>query len=302
MKYVTDIYPWLVSLRLKTLPLAVSSIFVGNALAYWQHTFSWSIFILTWLTASLLQILSNLANDYGDGIKGVDDETRIGPKRGLHSGNITLNQLFWALIINTFLCVVIGLWLLILAYESSEQLISFICLGVLSIVAAITYTVGKKAYGYIGLGDLSVLLFFGLVSVLGSFYLQAKFISLWLLLPAIACGLLSVAVLNINNLRDYASDKANNKRTFIVFIGPKLGRFYHISLLILSFCLFSFFSLCYLKSYCSWLFLLSTPSLYKQILEMYRTQEQIQITYLLEPMIKLALITNLLYVIGIILS
>lgn len=302
MKYGVYLYAWLISFRLKTLPLAISAVFVGNALAYWHQTFYWPIFWLTLITACLLQILSNLANDYGDGLKGADNMGRLGPKRGLHSGKITLNQLLFALVVNIMLCIGFGLWLLILACDNIAQLVGFIIIGALSIIAAVTYTIGKKPYGYIGLGDLSVLLFFGLVSVLGSFYLQTKQISSGLFIPGLSCGLLSVAVLNINNLRDYESDKMSNKRTLIVMMGIKWGKCYHVGLLMIAFCLFSLFSFYFLTSYYAWLFLLTAPLFYRQISAVGRSHTQQQMGLLLMPMIKFALMTNILYGIGIILS
>lgn len=302
MKPDSALLAWLSSFRLKTLPLAISAIFIGNALAYWQQTFRWSIFLLTLLTACLLQILSNLANDYGDGLKGNDSVNRIGPKRGIHRGNITLRQLLIALVINTILCVVTGLCLLIFACDTREQLIVFIGIGILSIIAAITYTVGKNPYGYIGLGDISVLIFFGCVSVLGSFYLQHKSLSLSLMLPACGSGLLSVAVLNINNLRDFQSDKANHKKTLVVMMGIRLSQYYHVALLTLSYLLLSLFSLCYLSNISGWLFLITLPLYIYHIKAVCIARAHHDFIGLFVPMIRLALLVNILYSMGIILS
>lgn len=293
---------WLSSFRLQTLPLALSSVVLGNALAYKQQYFSWSIFLLTIITAALLQILSNLANDYGDGLKKSDDSGRIGPKRGLHKGEITFKQLYVALIINTILCVGFGLGLIILACDNIMQLVGFIVIGLFAIIAAITYTIGKKPYGYSGFGDISVLIFFGLVSILGSFYLQTKFINSWLLLPALSCGLLSVAVLNINNLRDYDNDKKNHKKTFAVILGYQLTKYYHIIILTLTFILLSIFSLTYLKSIYSWLFLLALPLLFRHIYAVYYAVNAFDFSKQFYSMIKLAFLVTSFYIIGIILS
>lgn len=302
MKPDSALLAWLSSFRLKTLPLAISAILIGSALAYWQHTFSWSIFLFTLLTACLLQILSNLANDYGDGLKGNDSINRIGPKRGIHRGDITLRQLLIALMINTMLCAISGLCLLFVACDTGQQLIVFIGIGILSIIAAITYTVGKNPYGYIGLGDISVLIFFGCVSVLGSFYLQHKSLSLSFMLPACGSGLLSVAVLNINNLRDYQSDKVNHKKTLVVIIGIKWAKYYHIALLTFSYLLLSLFSWCYLNNISGWLFLVTLPLCIYHLKAVFIARNHHDFIVQFVPMIRLALIVNILYSLGIILS
>lgn len=295
-------YPWIISLRLKTLPLSLSAILVGNALAYWQQKFNLLIMLLSLITASLLQILSNLANDYGDAIKGSDDVNPIAHTRGIQLGLINLKQLKKALWINTILCILSGLGLLILACHNIYELFSFLLLGLLSIIAAITYTVGKKPYGYIGLGDLSVLIFFGLVGVIGSYYLQTKTLSLLILLPAIGCGLLSVAVLNINNLRDIDSDRNNHKHTLVVLMGETIGRFYHLILLISALCLLTLFSYFYLQTIWSGLFILTLPLFFKHIYAVFHYNAAKDAAPLLLQMVKLALLTNLFYCLGIILS
>ncbi|OCG31018.1 1,4-dihydroxy-2-naphthoate octaprenyltransferase [Gilliamella sp. Choc4-2] len=298
MKY----YPWMISLRLKTLPLSLCSIVVGNALAYWQYQFNFWIMLLAIITASLLQILSNLANDYGDAIKGTDKLNLTAHARGIQLGLITLKQLKIALQINIILCVFAGISLLTLACNTLYELYGFIVLGLLSIIAAITYTVGKKPYGYIGLGDLSVLIFFGLIGVIGSYYLQTKTLSFFIIFPALGCGLLSVAVLNINNLRDLESDKKNHKRTLIVLIGKKLGQIYHLILLIAALFCFSLFAYHTLQSIWAWLFMLISPLFIKHIFAVFRFKTAKDATPLLLQMVKLALLTNLLYCSGIMLS
>lgn len=295
-------YPWIISLRPKTLVLSLSAILMGNSLAYWQRSFDPLIMLLSIITASLLQILSNLANDYGDAIKGSDQQNLTGHKRGLQLGLITLNQLKIALWITVLLCITSGLTLLVLACNNYRQLLIFVLLGLCSIIAAITYTMGKKPYGYIGLGDFSVLIFFGLVGVIGSDYLQTKALSTQLILPAIASGLLAVGVLNINNLRDYESDKQHHKRTLIVLIGKTYGCCYHLLLLIVSLCLFSLFAYKNLHSFWSGLFLLTLPLYIKHINSVFKFKTVNDAAPLLIQMVKLALLTNLLYCLGIILS
>ena len=204
---------WLESLRPRTLPLAFASIVVGSALAWWQGVFDPLVAFLALLTAGLLQILSNLANDYGDAVKGSDKPDRIGPLRGMQKGAITQAQMKRALIITVVLICLSGFALVWVACRTFSDFLGFLLLGLLSIIAAITYTVGTRPYGYMGLGDISVLIFFGWLSVMGTWYLQAHTLIPAIFLPATACGLLATAVLNINNLRDIDSDRVNGKNT-----------------------------------------------------------------------------------------
>lgn len=222
---------WFSTARPKTLPLAVAIILTGSALAQWSGKFNAAITVLCLLTATLLQIVSNFANDYGDHQKGSDTAERIGPLRGIQQGDLTFSQLRKGLIAVIIASFLSGACLIALAYESINDLIAFTILGVLAILAAITYTVGKKPYGYLGLGDISVFLFFGLLAVCGTYYLQTHSLSADIFLPAAACGFLSTAVLNINNLRDIEQDKKAGKNTLIVRIGAENGRKYHCVLL-----------------------------------------------------------------------
>lgn len=178
---------WFSTARPKTLPLALASILIGSALAAWQGKFDWLTTLLAFITTILLQILSNFANDYGDHIKGSDTSERIGPLRAIQHGAITGEQLKKALIFVAILSFISGCGLIGYAYQSWQDLVVFALLGILAIVAAITYTVGKKPYGYLGLGDISVLIFFGFLAVLGTFYLQAHTLQFDLLLPAFGC-------------------------------------------------------------------------------------------------------------------
>jgi len=222
---------WFDTIRPKTLPLAVAIILTGSALAQWHGTLNWSVTLVCLLTATLLQIVSNFANDYGDYQKGSDTAERIGPLRGIQQGQMTATQLRNGLMAVCVASFISGASLIALAYETTQDLIAFAILGVLAILAAITYTVGKKPYGYLGLGDISVFLFFGLLAVCGTYYLQAHSLDWSIFLPAAACGFLSTAVLNINNLRDIEQDRKAGKNTLIVRIGAENGRIYHCILL-----------------------------------------------------------------------
>ncbi|HEY2454781.1 MAG TPA: 1,4-dihydroxy-2-naphthoate polyprenyltransferase [Scandinavium sp.] len=293
---------WLESLRPKTLPLAFSAIIVGTALAWWQGHFNPLVALLALVTAGLLQILSNLANDYGDAVKGSDKPDRIGPLRGMQKGAITQEQMKRALIITVALICLSGLALLFTAYESMADFIGFLVLGCVSIIAAITYTVGTRPYGYIGLGDISVLIFFGWLSVMGSWYLQAHTLEALTFLPATACGLLAAAVLNINNLRDITSDRENGKNTLAVRLGPVNARRYHLGLLMGAPLCLALFNLLALHSLWGWLFILAVPLLIKQARFVMSHHDPVDMRPMLERTVKAALLTNLLFVVGIVLS
>jgi 1,4-dihydroxy-2-naphthoate polyprenyltransferase len=223
---------WLHAFRLRTLPLALSSILMGAFLAGAVGTFQWSIFLLCVFTTVLLQILSNLANDYGDSIHGADHSERKGPLRAVQSGAISAQQMKSAVTLFVLLSLASGISLLLVSFGLNwGALLFFLGLGVLSIAAAIAYTVGKKPYGYAGLGDFSVLIFFGLVGVMGSFYLFNKSITWLQTLPALSCGFFSIAVLNINNIRDIESDQMAGKFSIPVRIGRRKAIIYHWILL-----------------------------------------------------------------------
>ncbi len=231
-----ELKPWIAAARLRTLPLAFSSIILGSCLAAASGNYSFSILILCLLTTLCYQVLSNYANDYGDGIKGTD-ANRIGEARAVASGQITASQMKNAVRIFAALSFVFGTWLSIIATRDLHIAITFgfIGLGLLAIYAAITYTVGKRAYGYYGLGDLSVLIFFGIVGVVGSYFLQAKELDWLVFLPAGSVGLLAMGVLNLNNMRDMETDKQHGKNTLASMMGLKGAKIYHGFLIIIAF-------------------------------------------------------------------
>ena len=214
--------------RLRTLPLSVSGIIVGYSLAGFSNQ---TIFILAILTTIGLQILSNFANDYGDGIKGTDSN-RQGEKRLVASGVISASLMKQAVIITAIITFTLAILLIYVSFKDEfAYALLFLFLGVSSIVAAIKYTVGKKAYGYSGLGDLFVFLFFGLLSTVGSYFLYTKVIYWDVFLPASSIGLLSAAVLNLNNMRDCIEDAKHNKITLVVKLGNKKSKIYHYTLI-----------------------------------------------------------------------
>ncbi len=227
---------WIRAARLNTLPLSVSGIIVGILYSYAnvveKSLFNWNLFLLAILTTLGLQILSNFANDYGDGIKGTDNSNRVGPERALQSGVISASEMKKAIVITAFLTLLVAVLLIYTAFDTSYVYFSlfFLALGIAAIMAAIKYTVGKSAYGYKGFGDIFVFVFFGLISTLGSSFLYSKQFYFPLLLPGAAIGLLSAGVLNLNNMRDEASDRESDKKTLVVIMGGRIAKWYHFGL------------------------------------------------------------------------
>ncbi len=295
---------WWETARPKTLPLALASIFTGSALGYWANPqgFNGLVMALCLLTTILLQVLSNFANDYGDHQKGSDTEERIGPLRGIQKGAISAKELKWGLILMVGASFLSGSFLIGIAYKNLSDLLAFAGLGILAIVAAITYTVGAKPYGYMGLGDISVLVFFGLLGVGGTYYLQTHSIDSHIILPAIGSGLLASAVLNINNLRDIEQDAKAGKNTLAVRLGAYKGRVYHCILL-------SVAALCYLAfaaataiSWTNYLFVLAMPLLAKHAIFVYRSQQPSELRPMLAQMSMISLLINILFSLGLLIG
>ncbi len=284
---------WLSAFRLRTLPLSLSCIGMGGFLAAAQNKFNGLIFFLCCSTTIFLQILSNLSNDYGDTVNGADHAERKGPQRAVQSGAISQAQMKIAIFIFIVLCLASGVSLLYTSFGYQlKSFLIFLGLGVLSIIAAIAYTVGRKPYGYIGLGDLSVLIFFGLVGVMGSQYLFTKEFSLLLALPALSCGFFSIAVLNINNIRDIESDRMAGKFSIPVRIGKEKASSYHWMLLIGGVLCSVVFVVLNFKSPMQFLFLLATPLLFingKKVSSLPSEQ--------LDPLLKQMALSTLLFVV-----
>lgn len=228
-----NIKPWIQAARLRTLPLAFSSIITGSAIAVMQDKFDIIIFILALATTLFLQILSNYANDYGDAKSGKDKD-RIGEKRMVSSGEIKQDSMKKAIVIVAILSFILGINLVVYSIENYYIILSFIALGFSAIWAAIKYTAGKNPYGYSGYGDIFVFIFFGLVGVLGSTFLYTKTFDFNSILPAISIGCLSTAVLTLNNLRDIENDAKTSKNTTIVKMGFKNGKKYFSILIIVA--------------------------------------------------------------------
>lgn len=232
---------WLHAVRLRTLPLALASIFAGSFLAAYNFVFRWEILVLASLTTIFLQILSNLSNDYGDTIHGADHPERQGPVRAVQSGLISLPEMKKAMYIFGGLALVSGLILLYLAVQDWIIFAVFLGFGLSSIWASISYTSGKNPYGYAGFGDISVFIFFGLLGVFGTYFLHSLAWDNSVIWIGIALGLFSAAVLNINNIRDIASDTTAGKKSIPVRVGKKNAVLYNWFLILGgNFCLFLF--------------------------------------------------------------
>ena len=275
---------WIEAARLRTLPLSVSGIIVGSVYALANPTeniltptevFNWRLFAFAILTTLGLQILSNFANDYGDGMKGTDNEDRIGPKRAIQSGVISPAAMKRAIIITSGLTLLSAMLLIYYAFEDTNLWYSlfYLVLGILAIASAIRYTIGNSAYGYRGYGDVFVFVFFGLVSTLGVNFLYSKQLDFVLVLPATAIGLLSVAVLNLNNMRDEVSDRKAGKNTLVVKMGAANAKKYHYFLIITAMVLVVVFAILGNFHFDQYLFLVTYIPLTKHLITVSKNQE-----------------------------
>lgn len=275
---------WIEAARLRTLPLSVSGIMVGSLYALSNPTnevltptqvFSWETFGFAMLTTLGLQILSNFANDYGDGVKGTDNEDRVGPMRAIQSGVITPKAMKKAITITAVLTFISAVSLIYVSFHDKYLWYSlfFLLLGILAIASAIRYTVGNSAYGYKGFGDVFVFVFFGLVSTLGVNFLHSKQFDWQLVLPAAAIGLLSVGVLNLNNMRDEESDKKAGKNTIVVKIGGAKAKIYHYFLIITAMALVLLFAYVQDFHFDQYLFVIVYIPLIFHLIRVYKNNE-----------------------------
>ncbi len=234
---MTKVRSWISAARLRTLPLSISGIVTASAAAMKAGSYTVLIFILALATTLGFQILSNFANDYGDGIKGTDNDDRVGPARAMQSGLLTARELKYGMIITAAITLLLASMLIFVAFGNENFVLSvvFFNLGIAALIAAVTYTVGKKAYGYRALGDVFVFIFFGIVGVAGCYFLYEQSLTNYILLPAITIGLLSASVLNLNNMRDRLADAKVNKNTLAVVLGGKTVKLYHALLIIIAF-------------------------------------------------------------------
>lgn len=284
---------WISAIRLRTLPLAVASIGMGSFLAARDGYFNIIVFSLASLTAISLQILSNLSNDYGDSVHGADGAKRKGPKRAVQTGVISQKAMKNAMILFSIISLLAGISLLTYSIQSRQEFIFFLGMGIAAIIAAITYTSGAFPYGYRGLGDLFVLIFFGWVATIGTYYLHAHLFQFNHLLPATALGFLTVAVINVNNIRDIESDKQAGKYSIPVRIGRNHAVTYHWILLIGALVMAIIYVMLKFNGIQQFLFLLSAPLLYingKAVQQKTKAME-------LDPYLKQMAISTVIFVI-----
>lgn len=246
-------------MRLRTLPLSVSGIIIGSCFAYYNGHFNPWVFGLALLTTISLQVLSNLANDYGDGMRGTDNDERVGPQRAIQSGEITPDEMMDAIKFNIVVVIILTMTLIWAAFGSGNFLfiLLFVFLGGISVYAALNYTMGDSPYGYRALGDVFVFIFFGLISTLGSYLLFMHTLDHVVVLPAISLGLLSVGVLNLNNMRDIQSDTNAGKITLAIKLGKECAKRYHFALIIGAMLVIVLFSILYYVEPYNFMYLLA---------------------------------------------
>ena len=294
----TKFQAWLYAFRLRTLPLAFSSIITGSFIAY-HHSFSWTILGLAVLTTLLLQILSNLANDYGDSEKGTDNDDRIGPKRAVQSGILSFSEIKGAIVLFSLLCLVSGSALIRFSLGGQDiRSLIFLLLGISAIAAAIKYTVGKGAYGYFGMGDIFVMIFFGLVGVAGSYYLQSHEFHWSVLLPGIAIGCFATGVLNLNNMRDRISDEKAGKITVVVKMGAHNAKIYHTVLLIAGWVSIIGFTILHYHSPLSFTFILAAPLFWRNIIAIWKVSDPKDFDPYLKQLAISTFIFSILFAVG----
>lgn len=284
---------WVEAFRLRTLPLSFSVIFMGSFIAAYEHSFRWQVFTLALTTTLFLQILSNLANDYGDTENGADSSERIGPARAVQSGAISPTAMKKAIVLFALLALGSGLVLIFTALNDTNPFYigGFFVLGLGAIAAAIKYTAGSNPYGYKGLGDIFVLVFFGWVGVMGSYFLYAHQYNPLILFPATTMGLFSAGVLNMNNMRDHISDQQAGKITMVVRMGYTNAKIYQTLLISIAFACAIIYTLMQYRSPWQWLFLLTLPLFAKHIVTVLKNHEP----QLLDKQLKIVALSTLLF-------
>ncbi len=291
---MSKISVWISAIRLRTLPLALSSIGMGSFLAAFEGRMRWPVLLTAALTTIFLQVLSNLANDYGDSQHGADNDRRSGPSRAVQSGAISPNRMKSAIILFIILSLTSGMLLLYISFgRFSLGFLALFVLGLFSIGAALSYTIGKNPYGYAGFGDVFVIIFFGFVGVLGTYFCHVQELQGITALPALSCGLLAAAVLNVNNIRDIESDKLAGKRSIPVRIGRKNAAIYHWALIVLAIVATTIYVILNFRNYSQFLYFLSVPMLVHNAVQVSRRSDAKH----LDPMLKQMAISTLTFVI-----
>ena len=294
---------WIGAFRPRTLPLALSSTILGSFLAFAEENFKWGVFLFVSLTTLFLQVLSNLANDYGDGMKGSDGEKRLGPQRLTQAGLVSREQMRTMIGIFVALSLVSGSLLIWSGLRGSDSLgyVVFFLLGVSAILAAIKYTVGRRPYGYRGLGDVMVFVYFGILGVAGTYFLHTGGLHAAILLPASSVGPFSMGVLNLNNMRDRENEAENGKITLVVRKGIAWAKVYHVILLGLAFVLAVAYTLLKFESYWQLIFLLPVPLLISDIQKVITNTVPVELNPELRKLAMATLLFSLAFGLGLLL-
>ncbi|GEQ86582.1 1,4-dihydroxy-2-naphthoate octaprenyltransferase [Patiriisocius marinistellae] len=290
---MTKLRAWISAARLRTLPLSISGILVAGAAALLANSFSTPVFVLALLTTLGLQILSNFANDYGDGVKGTDSAGRVGPMRALQSGLISRQEMKRGMIITSVITLLLASMLIFSAFGNKNIILSFVFfnLGIAAVIAAIKYTVGKSAYGYRAMGDVFVFLFFGLVGVMGCYFLFTQSLGDWIILPAISIGLMSTAVLNLNNMRDREADALVDKNTLAVVLGRDKVKLYHTALIVVAFFAAVSYFLLVANELLDYIPLIAFVPLFMNVVKVHKVESHI----LLDPELKKVALSTFLF-------
>lgn len=301
---MASVKSWIKAARLRTLPLAMSGILMGAVLSYQDGGFNSKVTILAIVTALFIQIFSNFANDYGDSQKGTDNQHRVGPKRTVQSGEISSKQMKTGMIVLIVLSLAIGSWLVTEGTKGLQPttVLLFLAFGIISLIAAYRYTAGSNPYGYAGFGDVAVFLFFGILPVAGTYFLNTHQINPELFLPAISIGLFSTGVLNLNNMRDIGNDRNSGKNTVVVRMGSSRSKIYHSLLISIGMLSSVVFAVLNGTSAYQWLFLLSFPFFILDLIQI----NQIALPRKFDPFLKKLSLATLLFTVlfgaGILLS
>ncbi|MGE5449525.1 MAG: 1,4-dihydroxy-2-naphthoate polyprenyltransferase [Bacteroidales bacterium] len=301
---MTSFSSWIKAARLRTLPLAMSGILMGSFLALMAGDFNARVTILAIITALFIQIFSNFANDYGDSQKGTDNQHRVGPRRTVQSGEITPVQMKTGMAVMIALSLAFGIWLIAEGTKGLDlrSFMLFLAFGIAALIAAYRYTAGSNPYGYAGLGDIAVFLFFGILPVVGTYFLNTHTVSVGVILPAISIGLFSTGVLNLNNMRDIENDRNSGKKTMVVRMGSVRSRGYHNSLILIGWMTALVFVAIVYHSPWELLFLITLPLFIRDLVKIKMIKEPRQLDPYLKKLSIATLLFTLLFGIGIILA
>ncbi|MFA5327556.1 MAG: 1,4-dihydroxy-2-naphthoate polyprenyltransferase [Prolixibacteraceae bacterium] len=301
---MASVKSWIKAARLRTLPLAMSGILMGVSLSFLDGGFNSTVTILAIVTALFIQIFSNFANDYGDSQKGTDNHHRVGPRRTVQSGEITPDQMKTGMIILIVLSLFFGIWLVLAGTKGLHltTFLLFLAFGIVALIAAYRYTAGSNPYGYAGFGDIAVFLFFGILPVAGTYFLNAHQIQADMFLPALSIGLFSTGVLNLNNMRDIKNDRNSGKHTVVVRLGNSRSKIYHNLLISIGMLTAIGYTALNAKSIAQWIFLFAFPLFIRDLIQINKITEPRNFDPFLKKLSLTTLLFTVLFGLGIILS